>query len=418
MRNVGIVIRREYLQRVRTRGFLIGTIAGPVILVGFVAFTVAMEMGDQNASRSIALVDRTGVLADGLAARLEEGDITVEVVAPGTPAEQGLRGRASEGELAGILEVDAGTLERGTGRWIGESPPSAIRSLGIRQALSQAALAARLGAAASEEELSALLGGGSLDVELLDPEAVNEESRGTGLVAGLLGAFILYIVILVYGTTVLRAVLEEKTTRIVEVIISSMHPWELMLGKVLGVGAVGLTQLSIWILSGALIVSIGIPSAIAFLPDPGFLDEVREGIPGPGVFAFFGISFLLGYFIYASLFAAVGAMCSNEQEAHQIQFPVVMLIVLPIATIAPVMDDPAAPFAIAASLFPFFSPILMFARVAAGATALWEPLLSIVLMTATLFATAWIAGRIYRVGILMQGKRPTIPELWRWIREA
>lgn len=418
MRNVGIVVRREYLQRVRTRGFLIGTIAGPVVLIGFVAFTVAMEMGDQNASRSIALVDRTGVLADGLAARLEEGDITVEVVPPGTPAEEGLRGRASEGELAGILEVDAGTLERGTGRWIGESPPSAIRSLGIRQALSQAALAARLGASASEEELSALLGGGSLDVELLDPEAVDEESRGTGLVAGLLGAFILYIVILVYGTTVLRAVLEEKTTRIVEVIISSMHPWELMLGKVLGVGAVGLTQLSIWILSGALVVSIGIPSAIAFLPDPGFLNEVREGIPGPGVFAFFGISFLLGYFIYASLFAAVGAMCSNEQEAHQIQFPIVMLIVLPIATIAPVMDDPTAPFAIAASLFPFFSPILMFARVAAGATALWEPLLSIVLMTATLFATAWIAGRIYRVGILMQGKRPTFPELWRWIREA
>jgi ABC-2 type transport system permease protein len=191
-----------------------------------------------------------------------------------------------------------------------------------------------------------------------------------------------------------------------------------MLGKVLGVGAVGLTQLSIWILSGAIFVGVGIPSAIALLPDPGFLDEVRESIPGPGVFAYFGIAFLLGYFIYASLFAAVGAMVSSEQEAQQVQIPVVMLIVIPIATIAPVMDDPTSPLALAASLFPFFSPILMFARVAAGATALWEPLLSIVLMAATLFGIAWVAGRIYRVGILMQGKRPTLPELWRWIREA
>jgi len=418
MRNVAIVLRREYLQRVRTRSFLIGTIAGPILLTGFVAFSVVMEMGESGAARSIAVVDRTGVLAEGIATRLEEGDLSVEVVAPGSPEEEGLRARATEGEISGILVLDVGTLERADALWIGESAPSALRNLGIRQALSQAALAARLGGVATDEELTGLLGGGSLEIELLDPEAVDEESRGAGMVAGFLGAFILYIVILVYGSMVLMAVLEEKTTRIVEVIVSSIHPWELMLGKVVGVGAVGLTQLSIWILSGTLIVSLGIPSAIALLPDPGFLNEVREGIPGPGVFAFFAVSFLLGYFMYASLFAAVGAMCSSEHEARQIQVPVVMLIVIPIMTIAPVMNDPTAPFAVALSLFPFFSPILMFARVAAGATALWEPLLSIVLMTAALFASAWVAGRIYRVGILMQGKRPTLPELWRWVREA
>jgi ABC-2 type transport system permease protein len=418
MRSVLAVIRREYVQRVRTRAFVIGTIAGPLLLIGFVSFTIFMEMRGNTSEQAMALVDRTGVLGEGLASRLEEGGMTVEIVTPGSVEEEGLRERASNGELAGILELDEGTLERAEARWIGEGAPSTLRGLSIRQAVGQAALAARLGDSVSDESISALLGGGRLEVELLDPDATDEGSRGTGLAAGFFGAFLLYLVLIIYGTMVLRAVLEEKTTRIVEIIISSKKPWALMLGKVVGVGAVGLTQLSIWVLAGLLVVSVGIPSAMSFVPDPGFLDEIRGAIPGVGVFVFFGIAFLLGYFIYASLFAAVAAMCSTEQEAQQIQFPVVMLIVIPVLTIAPVMEDPSSTFALAMSLFPFFSPILMFARVAAGATALWEPLLSIALMVGTLFGTSWVAGRIYRVGILMQGKRPTLPELWRWIREA
>jgi len=238
------------------------------------------------------------------------------------------------------------------------------------------------------------------------------------MAAGFVGSFFLYFVLLVYGTQVMRAVLEEKTGRIVEIILSSVRPWELMLGKVLGVGAVGLTQLGIWLLSGLLIVSLGIPALVALIPAGEVPAEIREALPGVGVGAFFLVCFLLGYFIYASLFAAVGAMCSSEEEAQQLQFPVVSLVIIPVILLMPVLERPETAFAVSVSLFPFFSPILMFARVAAGAAAWWEATLSVVLMTGTLFGTAWVAGRIYRVGILMQGKRPTVPELWRWLRQS
>jgi ABC-2 type transport system permease protein len=244
-------------------------------------------------------------------------------------------------------------------------------------------------------------------------------ARMTGMGAGFVGAFLLYMVLIIYGSMVLRAVLEEKTGRIVEIIISSVRPWELMLGKVLGVGAVGLFQLVIWAAAGSLILTMGVPYLLAFLPiEAELLAQVRDVLPGVGVVAFFVVCFLLGYFLYASLFAAVGAMCSTEEEAQQLQFPVVMLVVFPIVLLMPTLENPDASWAQAASLFPFFAPILMFARVAASAAAMWEVGLSVVLMVGALWVTAWVAGRIYRVGILMQGKRPTVPELWRWIRQG
>lgn len=418
MRNVFLVLTREYLQRVRTRAFVIGTIAAPLLMLGFILVPAVFAARGNASDQRIALVDETGVLAEGLVPRLTASGFEVEVVEPGSQAEEDARADAVDGELAGLLEVDAETLERGSARWTGESPPSAFRNLSIRQAVSQTALAVRLGDSASDQAVVALLEGGSLSVQLLDPEGPDEAARATGAVAGFGGAFILYMVLLIYGTMVLRAVLEEKTGRIVEVIISSLQPWELMLGKVLGVGAVGLTQVAIWVVSGALILSLGVPTMMAFLPDPDVLDGVREALPGAGVALFFLVCFLLGYFIYASLFAAVAAMCSTEQEAQQLQFPIVMLVVVPIIILAPVIDNPTSTFAVVTSLVPFFSPILMFARVASGAAEFWEAALSVVLMIGTLFATAWVGGRIYRVGILMQGKRPTLPELWRWIREA
>ena len=137
-----------------------------------------------------------------------------------------------------------------------------------------------------------------------------------------------------------------------------------------------------------------------------------------GLLVTFAALFLFGYFLYAGLFAAVGAMCSTEEEAQQAQFPVIMLLVIPFVMVTAAVQSPGAPLWVGLSLVPFFSPILMFARAAAGGAALWEIILSLVLMGATILGVAWVAGRIYKVGILMQGKRPTLPELLRWVREA
>jgi ABC-2 type transport system permease protein len=417
MTAVGVVMVREFMQRVRTKSFIISTIAAPVIMLAIIVVPAWIGARDAMSDRLIALVDETGVLAEGVVPRLEAVGFSVEVLEGGSVDHEGLRERLEAEEFEGALYLGPETLDRGTARWVGKGAPSTLRRLGIQEGVSRTALEVRLRGSGEDEAVSALLRGGLLEVETFEED--DRVARMTGMGAGFLGAFLLYMVLIIYGSMVLRAVLEEKTGRIVEIIVSSMRPWELMLGKVLGVGAVGLFQLAIWAVAGSLILTLGVPYLLAFLPmDAELLTQVREVMPGAGVLAFFVLCFLLGYFLYASLFAAVGAMCSTEEEAQQLQFPVVMLVVFPIVLLMPTLENPDASWAQGVSLFPFFAPILMFARVAAGAAAVWEVALSVVLMLGALWVTAWIAGRIYRVGILMQGKRPTIPELWRWVRQG
>jgi ABC-2 type transport system permease protein len=265
-------------------------------------------------------------------------------------------------------------------------------------------------------DAEALLEGGELRVEVLRGETTGGDDPEFWV--GYLGAFFLYIVILMYAVAVMRSTLEEKTNKIVEVIVSSMKPWHLMLGKILGVGAVSLTQLSIWLLSATLLASVGVPAMLAARPQLAELASIREALPGVGFVALFVMFFLLGFFMYSGLYACVGAMCNTDQEAQQAQTPVVLFLVVPILMLVPVIQDPTSTMSTSLSLFPLFSPILMWARVASGGAAAWQVALSLVLMTLTVLAVAWLAGRIYTVGILMTGKRPTLPELWRWVKQA
>jgi ABC-2 type transport system permease protein len=216
----------------------------------------------------------------------------------------------------------------------------------------------------------------------------------------------------------MRATLEEKTNRVAEVIVSSMEPWHLMLGKILGVGAVGLTQMAVWLSMGALAVGAGIPMLLATRPDLVGLESMSDILPGLGLLLLFVGFFTFGFFMYAGLYAAVGAMCSTDEEAQQAQFPVMTFLILPIVFVTQVIEDPLSPLATWLSLFPPFSPVLMWGRVAGGGVPGWQVGLSFLLMGGAVVGVAWVAGRIYKVGILMAGKRPTVPELWRWVREA
>lgn len=266
--------------------------------------------------------------------------------------------------------------------------------------------------------IPAFLAGGELEMV-----PINSEGGGTGegapeFMGAFIGAMLLYMVILLYAVAVMRATMEEKTGGVVEILISSVRPWELMLGKILGVGSVGLTQLAVWIFLGVLGLTMGLPALVTARPemlDPGFL---RDALPGPGLSALFVALFLGGYFLYAALYAAVGAMCSTEEEAQQAQFPVVLLLVVPVLFLVHVIENPSSSTAVVASLVPFFSPILLYARVATGAVPAWQIGAALLLLLGGVLVVAWLAGRIYRVGILMQGKRPTLPEIWRWVREA
>jgi ABC-2 type transport system permease protein len=416
MKIVMAVIRREYLQRVRSKWFVFGTIAGPLLMAAIIGVPILLGLREEAQDRAIVIMDRTGVLYEGVASRLGES-LDVERVEFSEGVTEQLESRIEGGEIAGYLVVDEGTLSAGRAVFRSSESPSTLRRVWIRQAVVESALEARLLDTSDADGVRALLDGGEVEYQNLDSDGPEEGERRAALVAGFVGAFMLYVTLIVYGIQVMRAVLEEKTTRIVEVIISVLRPWQLMLGKILGVGAVGLTQLGIWVLSGALLLSFGLPYLLALRPELVEVQDALEYLPQAGGLVLFLVFFLLGYFLFSSLYAAVAAMCSTEEEAQQTQIPVTLLVVAPMIVLPVIMEDPNGALGTGLSFVPFFSPILMFPRFMAGAP-LWHVGVSLVLMAITVLAVAWVAGRIYRVGILMQGKRPTLPEIVRWVREA
>lgn len=414
MSDVWAVVRREYLQRVRSRWFLFTTIAGPLMMAALVFAPAYFGQRQEASERRLAVVDRTGVLYERLAPILEEAGYTLTEVAWSAGVVPELGSRVAEDELGAFLVLDDETLRTGAAVLYGTGRPSPIRRIGIQSAVARSALQAQL--ADRGVDVDALMSGGELRIELLtESPGGMQEPR---VVMAFVGAFLLYMVILLYSVAVMRATLEEKTSRIVEIVISSMRPWHLMLGKIVGVGAVGVTQMAVWAASAVVLASAALPAVLAANPELSSLQDISEALPSVGQVLLLVGFWIFGYFIYSGMYAAVGAMCNTDEEAQQAQLPVVMLVIAPAILIAPVLENPTSPMAVSLSFVPFFSPILMWARAAAGAAAWWEVSLSFVLMGLTILAVAWVAGRIYKVGILMAGKRPTLPELMRWIREA
>lgn len=414
MNMVWAVIRREYLQRVRSKWFLFSTLGAPIFMIAIMVLPAYFAARSEEGERDIAVVDRTNVLYDQVAPRLEEAGYTVHEEQWSGDIVADLTQQVVDEELGGFLVLDEETLVTGGAVLYGASQPSAIRRLAMRSAVSRSALEKALGDQGVDAD--ALLRGGELRVELVS-------EGGAGLddprfAVAYIGAFFLYMMLLLYSTQVMRATLEEKTSRVVEVIISSMKPWHLMLGKIVGVGAVGLTQMAAWVGAALLLSSTGLSTLIALRPELAGVEQIKEFLPGVGLLILFLGFFVFGYFIFSALYAAVGATCSSEDEAQQAQLPVLMLVIVPILFVMQVIQSPTSALATGLSLVPFFSPILMFARASVGGAPAWQIALSFALMAGALVAVAWVAGRIYKVGILMAGKRPTLPELWRWVREA
>ena len=412
--NVWAVIRREYLQRVRSKWFIAATVGAPLLMVGLIVVPAYFASQGEREGRDIAIVDGTNVLYERVAPELEEAGWTVREERWRADVVSELRQAATDRELGGFIMLDELTLETGEAIMYATNRPSTVRQLTLRSTIARAALEYQLEQQGVDAQ--AMLQGGELRIEMLSEGGADIQDPAFGV--AYIGAFFLYMVILIYSVSVMRATLEEKTSRIVEVVISSMKPWHLMLGKILGVGAVGMTQMGIWLLAGALLFANGLPMLVAARPELGSLSAIRDVLPGVGLLLMFVGFFVFGFFMYSGLYAAVGAMCNTEEEAQQAQFPIIMFIIVPIVMVMNVIENPMTPMATGLSLFPLFTPILMWARVAGGGVPAWQVGLSFVLMMLATVAIAWIAGRIYKVGILMAGKRPTVPELWRWVRQS
>lgn len=422
------VIRREYWERVKSPWFLAATLLGPL---GFAAITIlpavlALRQGTSNKATSVIVLDATGVgvgdrLRTALAGGLRSNDTsraTVRVMAPAdlAAAETTATREVVAGTFAGYLVLDTAVVAGGPVRYAGRNAANSQDMDLVEGAVRQGLLSHRLVAAGLDP----------LKVQQLSnirtpftSEKLDERGRGGSgvgsVVVGYLIAFLLYMMIALYGQTLMRGVLDEKMTRVAEVIIASVKPDTLLAGKVIGVGGVGVTQQLVWIALGWAIVSFRGPILGAFgLPDvPLSLPSVSAG-----ALATYLALYILGFTFYASLFAATGAMVSNQEDIQQASLPVTALLVASIVFMQPILLQPDSTLSRVMTMLPFSAPVLMPLRMATVQVPAWEIAATLVGMALACAVAIWVAARIYRVGLLMYGKRPSFGEVARWVRLA
>jgi len=424
MRKVWAVIRREFVERVRSKWFLVSTILGPVFMIGITVLPslLAMKTGRVNA---IALLDDgSGSFAMRLKTQLERsGRFSITVVET-TPerhdaARDSLTDAIRTERLDGVLSISTATVESGIAEYRGRNV-SSLRDMGMMEgALRQSVVTERLTRRGVDPAVVQEAQAG-IDLRTLrvNKQGATGESGQVTFFLGYAVALILYMVILLYGINVMRSVLEEKQTRIIEVLISSLRPFQLMLGKVVGVGGVGLFQFGIWTLTGYLMVHFRTQILSRFHVAADQVNAITMPSIGGMLLAMVAVYFVLGYLLYSALFAVVGASVTAESEAQQAQQPVMMLLIFSLIVSFAALSDPGGRLAVLTSLVPFSSPIIMPVRVATSDVPTSQLALSIAILCATCLLIVWVSARVYRIGILMYGKRPSLKEMWRWARQS
>jgi ABC-2 type transport system permease protein len=421
---VWAVVRREFVERVRSKWFLISTILGPIFMI-VVTVLPAFLAGAGGGARHIGLLDEgSGTLADRLVTQLETGNqFRVDRVTASERDSAGamanLTERVQAKTLDGFLVVTGATLESGKLEYRGRNV-SSIRDMALLQAAArQAVMMERLtqrgvdpGVVQESQSRISLT-----TLRISKKGATGETGEATFFLAYIVG-FVMYMAIFLYSVNVMRSVLEEKQTRIIEVLVSSLRPFQLLLGKVVGVGGVGLLQMGIWGVAGAALIRYRMAVFGAFKVPAEQAAAIQLPAVASGMVILVLAYFLLGYLLYSAMFAVVGASVSTDSEAQQAQMPVVMLLIPGILVFPAVLNDPAGSLSTVMGLVPFWSPIIMPIRFAASDVPSAELAASLAILAATVVAMVWVAARIYRVGILMYGKRPGIGELVRWARQS
>ena len=425
MDKLWVITAREYLERVRTRWFLFSTVFGPVffaLLMIVPAILARRTKASEEVSR-IVVFDATGHqlgrrVADGLSVGMigDTARTRVEELTPNrlAAAESTATRQIVRGELTGYLVLDSAALGGRRVRYAGRNASAEADMDLIRRVVRESVMQTRLEMAGVEPDRSASLVRTQLEFDL---ERITDRGRGGSATVSVRFAlvilFTLYMALMLYGQAVLRGVMEEKQTRVAEVVVSSVEPWKLLGGKVIGVGAVGLTQFAVWISSailllryrGEILERLG-ASAMSFNPP-----DVTIGM---GIVLM--LFFVTGYVFYSALFAAVGAMVSSEQEAQQALMPIILLLVSSFVFFPPILSKPTSGLAHTLSWLPFSAPIVMPLRIAVIPVAAWEVAVSLISVAAGSYIAVWIAARIYRTGMLMYGKRPSMREVARWLR--
>ncbi|MBL0940722.1 MAG: ABC transporter permease [Gemmatimonadaceae bacterium] len=419
------VISREFGERVRSRWFVITTLFAPVL---FAALFIGPPYLAFKSSRTVDLstlriIDATTpAMGDGVALELAGGltgtgkrpDIVTVTPDRLTSVVDSLREAVRTNAVSGLVVLAPATQQSGDFKLILSSSAPLATGDRVRAAVGKEVLRSRIAEAGIDLDMAQRIAQSKATATI---ERVSRDGRSStsqvNLIFGAGVAVLLYMVILLYGQIVLRGVTEEKQSRVSEIVLASVSPKVLLSGKVLGIGGVALVQLSVWTTSvvlllmnrGRLLGALGVTSTNLQMPTVAPLDLIP-------LLAYF----LLGYVLYAALFATVGSIVSSEQEAQQAQTPVLMLLVGSMALLQPALQDPDGPIARFMSLMPFSSPILMPLRLGLGSVPTEQVTVSICILALTAVGAMLLAGRMYRTALLMHGKRPSLAEIARWIR--
>jgi ABC-2 type transport system permease protein len=420
MLKVWAVVRREFIERVRQKWFWVMALVGPLFFAAIILLPQLMLRA--GGVKNIAVVDgTTNGLGQRVTAALDtaaglDGHRVFHVarVPAGPGVIDSLRAAVEAKGLEGFVVVNDSLVDYGRAEYQASNVSSFTAIETIEHNLTQVVFTMRL---EREGVNPVVVGRARIPVALATQKIAGgkatQESAAQGFSLAYFMAIILYTSILIYGINVMSSVLEEKTNRVVEVLVSSLRPFELMLGKLLGVGAVSIFQFLIWAVSARFLISKrgggGAPQAGQVFQIPHVNVETA---------LVFVAYFLGGFFLYSAMFAAVGAISSTEQEARQGQQPVSVLLMVSFFAMFAMINDPNSTLAVTLSMIPFCSPIAMPVRWAAGNLPVSEVTVSLGILLASIVLVTWLASRIYRVGILMTGKRPNLAELVRWVRTS
>ncbi len=444
MSKLGLIIKREYLSKVRNKSFVIMTFLSPILMVGMIVLIAYLTKINDSETRVISVLNESNYFSTDFgstesASYVVFKDLSLEEAKDSTLALN----------FYGLLYIPEGkTVEEASKSayfFTKEAPNSSVidkLDAVFQERLRQEKL---VDLGVSAQEFEAIESGFQLQTETF--EGV-QNLKGINEIKAFIGGgfgYLIMMFIIIYGGFVMRSVIEEKTSRIIEVIISSVKPFQLMMGKIIGTSLAGLTQFAIWIFSASLLLFVvmsflgldtsGLQSA-AVLPGasvngmPAMPTEINEmqmyanelmQIPWAMLIVFFMIYFVLGYLIYSSIYAAIGAAVDNETDTQQFIFPIILPLMLAIYVgFFSVFGNPHGPIAVGFSLFPLTSPIVMLMRlpggIGDGGVPIWQLILSIALLVGTFIGIVWLAAKIYRVGILMYGKKPSYKELFKWLK--
>jgi ABC-2 type transport system permease protein len=446
MKKVLVIIRREYIQGVRGKAFVVSTVLAPVFMLLFLVvpgLLIGLKTGEAT---RVAVVDETGRVyqplresvtrgprkgveraggaargvADAGAARdvaeaVQTNFQMEEVSAAGRPLEEvkaELSRRVLDGKLDVYLVLPADILQRGEAELYARNTGDMITLSVLEDRLNLAVIEQRMRDENIEQQrVRQLSRNVTMSKEKVTAGGTKKDEGGSFIFAIGVGTFVI-IAMMMYGQSILSAVVEEKTTRIVEVLFSSVDAFGLLAGKLVGVSLVALTQFTIW---AAMFLLLALFSTGAMMM--GGMEVTLPTVP-PQAYAYALLFFMLGFFVYATVYAVIGAVVTTEKEASQIVVPVSLFPVIAIYLAFPVIRSPGSNFSFWVSMVPFFSPVTMLVRVVTETPPFWQIALSLLFGVLTVVAMIWVAARIYRTGMLMYGKRATIPEILRWIRQT